>query len=185
MKPLPCPGRSWWLLYGSLFVISVLLASPVTWAQAANQINAPFFAALEGYQHGNSEAARQNLKSTLEARWQTLSALMSSNPGLVLASALPDDMPGAVPAGSRGLLERNVTLQGKAVVSVAEMRGTPHTAVIQYGLIVGGKRLELHFAGTKPGNWLTDTTVKLSGVQLGSDVALTADHASVVERGNQ
>jgi hypothetical protein len=171
------------LLCASLFASLIFLLSTGSdaRAQAANQINAPFFAALEGYQRGKSAAARQNLQSTLAARWQALSALMSSNPGLVIASALPDDLPGAVPRGSRGLLEQHVKLQGRAVVAVAEMRGTPAASVIHYGVIVGGKQLELHFAGAEPRNWLTDKTVKISGVQLGNDVALTADNASVVE----
>src|SRR6266536_3181512 len=85
------------LLCASLLAVFMFLTGSVARAQVAKQINAPFFASLESYQHGNSALAKQNLQATLAARRQALSALMLTNTGLVLSSALPNDMPGAVP----------------------------------------------------------------------------------------
>src|SRR5262249_43313982 len=89
-----------------------------------NQLNAPVFSALSNYHRGHSQAALLGLQQAAGKRRQTLAALMVSDPGAVLAAALPDDVLADVPGEARGLLEHSVTLQGQAEV-IVEMPGTP------------------------------------------------------------
>jgi hypothetical protein len=142
------------------------------------QLNAAFFAALEAYQNTHSASALDQLQSALTVRRQLLSDAISSNPALVLASALPDDVKSHVPASLQAFVEQHVTLRGMAEVAVED---GPNYSRIDYGLKIAGQRLQLHFAGNVPSDWLTDTNVQVSGIQIGNAIALTARDALVLE----
>lgn len=142
-----------------------------------NQVNAPFFAALEAYHNSHSASALDRLQSVLSVRQKILSD-RSSDPAMVLASALPDDVRRDVPASLQTLLEQHVTLRGVAEVAVED---GPGYSRIDYGLKIAGQRLELHFAGDAPSDWLTDIHVQVSGIRIGNIIALIAKNASVVE----
>lgn len=96
----------------------------------------------------------------------------------MLASALPGDVRRDVPASLQALVEQHVTLRGAAEVAVEDGRGYSR---IDYGLKIAGQRLELHFAGSAPSDWLTDISVQVSGIRIGNVIALTAKNASVLE----
>jgi hypothetical protein len=160
---------------GQIFAVIAAIVAPVH-AQIS-PVNSRLFAALEDYRaagRDNSGALIQ-LRARLAQRHQELRNLISSDPGAVLAAAVPDDVRGAVPADVRDLVERHVKIQGEMEVTIEDGPGYSRT---HYGLRVAGKRLTLHFADRPPAGLLTGTPVQAEGVQVGEELALTSGGAA-------
>jgi hypothetical protein len=189
MKTVPRYGRGSTLIYLSLLASFLLLTSSVTSAQEppkANRAAAEHLTLSLMALHGQYQASRPEgkaalllqLRSAAAKRQQVLSSLIQTSPGEVLRVAIPAEVRDAMPEAARNLVEQHVKLQGKVQVAIEDGRDYSR---IHYGLIVAGNRLELHFAGNAPTNWLTDMTAQVSGVQVGNQIALTLSDATVVE----
>lgn len=122
---------------------------------------------------GKAERASvvEELGSVAAARREKLAALIESDPAEVLRVALPEGFGANLPAPVRENLEQHVDLEGKLEVLYACGEAESH---LSHFLIVAGKRLSLHFTGAVPGDLLTDSVVRVKGVQVGEAIALEA-----------
>src|SRR5579859_4246998 len=148
---------------------------------SAEQLTLSLMALHGQYQPAPPEAKAAlalQLRSVASKRQQVLSTLVQTSPGEVLRVAIPTEVRGAMPAAVQNLVEQHVKLQGKVEVAIEDGQGYSR---IHYGLIVAGQRLELHFAGNAPSNWLTDMKAQVSGVQVGNQIALTLSDTTVGE----
>jgi Gametolysin peptidase M11 len=102
-------------------------------------------------------------------RRQLLSSLIQTNPADVLRIAIPNDIRSKMPAAVQPFIEQNVSTQGTIEISVEDSTAT---SKLHFGLNTAAGKLSLHFAGEEPTNLLTGSVVKVSGVQVGSAVAL-------------
>jgi len=189
MKRVPRGGRGSMPLCVSLLVSLLLLTGSVVSAQAppkanraaAEQLTLSLMALHAQHQAAPPEgkaALLLQLRSVAAKRQQVLSALIQTSPGEVLRVAIPAEVRSTMPDAARNLVEQHVKLQGKVEVAIEDGRDYSR---IHYGLVVAGQRLELHFAGNAPTNWLTDMTAQVSGVQVGNQIALTLSDTTVVE----
>lgn len=116
-----------------------------------------------------------HLQAVAAVRQQVLSALMESDPGAVLRTAIPSEMRASLPAAVQGLLEQKVQLQGTLEVMYQDSRSG---ARLRHFLRVGRQRVELHFAQNPPTNLPTGAIVRVQGVQLEQKVAVASGTSS-------
>jgi len=168
-----CSVACWILLFTVLQLSLVATAAQAAPQQqvSLDEVNAQLLAALHAYQQDASAIALQQLQSVATQRQQVLQALMASDPGTVLASALPDDLRNAMPESVRNLVEQHVRLEGELEVTIEDGRNYSR---LHYGLLAAGKRLELHFADNPPTNLLTGMIVQVEGVQVGEALATSS-----------
>ena len=140
-----------------------------------NQVNGQLLAALKTYQNDASVTRLEELRSKAAERQQVLTALMASDPGAVLASALPDDLRSGMPDEVRTLVEQHVSVTGELEVAIED---APKTALMHYAVRTAGQRLELHFADHAPRNLVTGMTVQVDGVQVGEALATNSTSTS-------
>ncbi|HEY2971794.1 MAG TPA: hypothetical protein VGJ48_04725, partial [Pyrinomonadaceae bacterium] len=109
------------------------------------------------------------LSSVAATRRQILSELMESDPAEVLRIALPARFGANMPAEVLENIEQHVDLTGKLEVIYACSETESH---LSHFLNAGGRRLSLHFAGSVSSDFLTDSQVRVQGVELGDGIAL-------------
>src|SRR5438876_683373 len=133
----------------------------------------------QSYQHASPTQQQQLLTqfTTLAAqRQQLLLSLIQTDPADVLRIAIPSNISHTMPPTVKGYVEQSVTAQGVLEV-LYEMQGTPKAttgAVLHHYLRRSTGRLVLHFAASAPTHLLTGSVVRVSGVQVGKDVALAS-----------
>jgi hypothetical protein len=115
------------------------------------------------------------LSSVAATRRQILSELMENDPAEVLRIALPAGFGANMPAEVRENIEQHVDLTGKLEVIYACSETESH---LSHFLNAGGRRLSLHFAGSMAGDFLTDSQVRVQGVELGDEIALDSSMLS-------
>jgi hypothetical protein len=122
---------------------------------------------------GKAERASvvEELGSVAAARREKLAALIESDPAEVLRVALPEGFGANLPVQVRENLEQHVDLAGKLEVLYACGEAESH---LSHFLNVAGQRLALHFAGSVPGDLLTDSVLRVKGIQVGEEIALEA-----------
>jgi hypothetical protein len=98
-----------------------------------------------------------------------LIALMQKNPGQVLAAALPSHIRKTLPEKLQSYFEEEVQLDGELEVIYEDYETE---ARLRHFLKSGDKRTELHFQEASTPHLLTGTKVRVSGVRVGSDIAL-------------
>jgi hypothetical protein len=118
---------------------------------------------------GERASLLEELSNVAAMRRQILSELMESDPAEVLRVALPEGFGANMPAEVRENLEQRVDLTGKLEVLYACGEAESH---LSHFLNADGRRLSLHFAGGLPGDLLTDSQVRVQGVELGDGLAL-------------
>lgn len=124
------------------------------------------------YQLGDKAERASVMKdiSTVAAmRREMLAALIESDPAEVLRVALPEGFGANLPAQVRENVEQHVDLEGR--LEILYVCGESESHLSHY-LKVAGKRLSLHFAGPVPADLLTDSVVRIRGVQVGEAIAL-------------
>jgi hypothetical protein len=115
------------------------------------------------------------LSSVAATRRQILSELMENDPAEVLRIALPAGFGANMPSEVRENIEQHVDLTGKLEVIYACSETESH---LSHFLNAGGRRLSLHFAGSVSGDFLTDSQVRVQGVELGDGIALDSSMLS-------
>ncbi len=155
-----------------LFFLSFTFFSFSANAQTSPQsLNSGLLRALAAWQGSNGNAqiiAGKALQNAAAQRQAKLAALMETDPGAVLAAALPDDVARQLPASAQNSIEKKVRVRGTADVTIED----GHTySKIHYGLIVAGKRLALHFAGNPPHDLQTGVEAEFEGVVVGEAMA--------------
>jgi Gametolysin peptidase M11. len=154
---------TFWLL---VVIIQIATAQP---AHSPGEINSGLLTAWSA-----DTASLMRLQAIAAGREQELRSLIWSDPGSVLAAALPDDIRDMLPADVRDLVEQHVSVEGVLELSIED---GPTSSRTRYVLRTGGKSLELHFAGEAPAGLQTGTTLQVEGIQLHEDLALSASSA--------
>ncbi len=165
-----------WLQILLIGFLSVSVVSSLAEAQSPSNVSPQALSGqllheLHVWQSASDTAgpfALQALQNVAAQRQAKLAALMESDPGSVIASALPDNVRNAFPSALQNLVEQHVRLKGKMQVAVEDGRNYSR---MHYGLLVAGKRLTLHFADQAPNNLLTGMAVQVEGVQVGEALA--------------
>ncbi len=168
---LSSPG-AW--LYVIISLIALASVSAQAQSSAALTLNAQFLNNFDIWQTATGSAAPaalQGLQNAAAKRQAKLSALMETNPGLVLGAALPDDLRQKMPASVQSMIEQRVKLSGTAEVAVEDGRTY---SKMHYGLVVAGQRLSLHFSDHAPKNLVTGTPIVVEGVQVGGAMATSS-----------
>jgi M6 family metalloprotease-like protein len=133
----------------------------------------------QSYQQASATQKQQLLTQfTTQAaqRQQLLLSVIQNNPADVLRIAIPSNISHTMPPTVKGYVEQSVTAQGVLEV-LYEMQGMPNAttgAVLHHYLRTSTGRLGLHFAASAPTHLLTGSVVRVSGVQVGKDVALAS-----------
>jgi hypothetical protein len=172
-------------LFSLIFL--TLLQSPAIFAQAvtqvtgraqAEQLTTALMALNAQYQSAGPESKAERLSelSALAAqRQQLLSSLMETSPGEVLRVAIPGRIRSTMPAVAQSFIEKDTIAQGVLQVLVED---STSGSKMHYGLQLASGRLSLHFAANPLTNLLTGSTVRVHGVQVGTDLALASGSTS-------
>jgi len=102
-------------------------------------------------------------------RQQLLISLIQTNPADVLRIAVPNNIRSTMPAAVQNYVEQTVQAQGVLEVLIED---STTGSKMHYGLTTAAGKLSLHFADKIPTSLLTGAVVKVSGVQVGGDLAL-------------
>ncbi len=129
--------------------------------------------ALNAQYQGAGPARRAQLASRLlsvaATRQQVLLSLVESDPGEVLRVALPGALRGRMPSAVQPYLEKEAALEGILLVLHEDW---PPAGRYRYFLESTGRHFSLHFATRPPTHLLTGSHIKVSGVQIGTMLAL-------------
>lgn len=93
--------------------------------------------------------------------------LMQSDPGAVLAMAMPRDVRAGLPPQAQAFVEQEADLEGDVEVLYEDRDDGSR---LRRFLQSGNQRVELHFA-TEPGEMLSGDRVRVRGLQAGTDLA--------------
>jgi len=137
-------------------------------------------AALNVRYHLAGPAAKANLLTDLltvaAERRQLLSQLMETDPGEVLRVALPAERRSGFPSAVQDELEEQVEIEGVLEV-LHEDRDLDSRYL--YFLEAAGERLSLHFAADPPTDHQTGARIRVTGVRVGTALALQSGSTSV------
>ncbi|MBM3224424.1 MAG: hypothetical protein FJZ47_11565, partial [Candidatus Tectomicrobia bacterium] len=116
------------------------------------------------------------LKLATERR-QLLMTLLEEHPGEVLRVAFPADLRAGLPAAVRALVEEEAEVEGTLeVLHEDRYDGERFLCALT---TPAGQRLALHFAAEPPTAVETGTRVRVSGIRLQQNLALTSGSSSV------
>ena len=104
-------------------------------------------------------------------RQQLLSSLIQTNPADVLRVAIPSDIRSTMPAMVQSYVEQTVQTQGVLEVLIEDSNSG---AKVHYGLKTTSAKLSLHFTDTPPTNLLTGSIVRVKGVRVNNNLALSS-----------
>ena len=129
---------------------------------------------------GAASADRRRLESdliaTAAARFQILASMMEDDPGAVLDVSLPAAIRSRMPSSVALYLEQDVEVDGTLEILHEDW---PIGARYRYFLYSPRGRYALHFAERSPDHLLTGARIRVSGIQVGTMLALGGGAASV------
>src|SRR5690349_13137665 len=125
---------------------------------------------LTGTESSNSQLLSE-LQTVAAARQQLLAALSESNPGEVLRVSLPANVRETFPASVQTLLEQQVDAEGLLEVAVEDRK---QESRLHFTLQSNGERLILNFASNAPVHLLTGSRVRVHGVRVVNELALSS-----------
>ena len=125
---------------------------------------------LAGPQSSNSQLLSE-LQTVAATRQQLLAALAESNPGEILRVSLPANVRETFPASIQSLLEQQVEAEGLLEVAVEDRK---QESRLHFFLQSAGERLTLHFATNPPVHLLTGSHVRVHGVRVNNELALSS-----------
>src|SRR5258707_1327561 len=125
---------------------------------------------LSGTQSNNAQLLSE-LQTVAATRQQLLAALAESNPGEILQVALPANVRETFPASVQAFLEQQVDAEGVLEVAVEDRK---QESRLHFSLQSGGERLTLNFATDPPVHLLTGSHVRVHGVRVGNELALSS-----------
>lgn len=111
------------------------------------------------------------MKKLASRRSQLLHSLLDETPSEVVRLAIPDAVSAGFPAPLQSLIEQPVEAEG--TLQVAYEDGFAR-ARLHYFLNTVSERLEVHFAIAPSTGVVTGSTVRIHGVRLGRDVAVSS-----------
>src|SRR5713101_3654445 len=129
---------------------------------------------LSGTQSNNAQLLSE-LQTVAATRQQLLAALAESNPGEILQVALPANVRETFPASVQAFLEQQVDAEGVLEVAVEDRK---QESRLHFSLQSGGERLTLNFATNPPVQLLTGSRVRVHGVRVGNELALSSGTSS-------
>jgi len=129
---------------------------------------------LSGTQSKNAQLLSE-LQTVAATRQQLLVALAESNPGEILRVALPANVRETFPASVQTFLEQQVDAEGVLEVAVEDRK---QESRLHFSLQSGGERLTLNFATNPPVQLLTGSRVRVHGVRVGNELALSSGTSS-------
>ncbi len=125
---------------------------------------------LAGTQSNDSQLLSE-LQTLAATRQQQLAALAESNPGEILRVSLRANIRKAFPASVQALLEEEVEAEGLLEVAVEDREKESR---LHFSLQSGGERLRLNFAADPPVHLLTGSRIRVHGVRVGNELALSS-----------
>ncbi len=119
----------------------------------------------------NDSQLLSELQTVAATRQQVLAALAESNPGEVLRVSLPASVRATFPASVQALLEQEVEAEGLLEIAVEDRE---QESRLHFSLQSGGERLRLNFAADPPVHLLTGSRIRVHGVRVGNELALSS-----------
>jgi hypothetical protein len=129
---------------------------------------------------GASGPERRRLEGALvtkaAARLQILARLIESDPGAVLAAALPAAVRAGLPPAASAHLEQDTELEGALEILHEDWPGGSR---YEYFLASTRGRHSLHFAEREPDHLLSGATIRVRGARVGTALALGGGGSTV------
>jgi hypothetical protein len=178
--PLHAPNRRVFFIHIILIAFTLSLTSlgqAGTTPHKANieNLTQTLIGLNKAYQQATPIAREQALDELLQVaveRQARLLNLMEKSPGVVLDSAIPNQIRSAMPAEIQAFLEQHINLEGELEVLYQDYDDGTHR--LRHFVQTFNERISLHFKA-EPHGLFFGTAVSASGVRVGNAMALASD----------